>query len=137
MLRKNFLQKLVLDAVERSGRLLVHLLRETEVGYADDVVAACLGRVCLQLLVGKIHVTQRLEDAREVYVAFAHRQVLVNGYICLAACVQPRRVCNVAAVHGLVEGISQQHVGQLVARILEHVAYIALALIVEEAVREE
>ena len=51
-----------------------------------------------------------------------------------AALIQPGRIQDVAAVLGLVVGIRKQNVGQLVAGILEHVADVALALIVEESV---
>ena len=44
------------------------------------------------------------------------------------------RIYDVAAVLGLVPGVSQKNVGQLIAGVLQHVANVALALIVEEAV---
>ena len=56
----------MLNAVECLRSLLIHLLREAEVGYADDIVAANLRCVRLQLLVRKVHLTQGLEDA-DVY----------------------------------------------------------------------
>ena len=127
-------EKLALDALKRFGCLLVHLLEEAEVGHADDVVAADLGGVGPQLLVGEIHVAQRLEDAVEVDLALAHRGVLVYGDIGAAAAIEPGRIEDVPAVLGLIPSVGQQHVGQLVTRILEHVAHVALALVVEEAV---
>ncbi len=42
-------EKLSLDDLSGFGSLLVHLLRESEVGYACDVVAAHLGSVGLKL----------------------------------------------------------------------------------------
>ena len=127
-------KKLSLDDLSGFGSLLLHLLRESEVGYACDVVAAHLGSVSLQLLVCEIHLAQCLEDAGKVHFALAHGGVLVDGDICSAAGIEPRRVEDVTAVLGLVPGIREEDVGQLVAGILEHVADIALALIIEETV---
>ena len=75
------LQQLALDAVERLGSLLLHLLREAEVGYADDVVAADLGSVGFQLLVCEVHLAQGLEDAVEINLAFTHSGVLMDGVV--------------------------------------------------------
>ena len=60
--------------------------------------------------------------------------MLMDGNVSSAALVQPRRIQDVTAVLGLVVGVCKQNVGQLVASVLQHVANIALALIVEEAV---
>lgn len=106
---------------------------EAEVRYTSDVVAANLRSVSLQLLVCEVHLTQGLEDAREVNLALTHSGVLMDGNVSSAALVQPRRIQDVTAVLGLVVGVCKQNVGQLVASVLQHVANVALALIVEEA----
>ena len=61
--------------------------------------------------------------------------MLMDGHIRTPMIVEPRRICDVTAVKRLVERIRKEHVGQLIARILQHGAYIALARIVEEAMR--
>ena len=124
----------MLDTVECLRSLLIHLLREAEVGYADDIVAANLRCVRLQLLVCEVHLTQGFEDAVEINLTLAHSGVLVDGVVSTATLVQPGRIYDVAAVLGLVPGVSQKNVGQLIAGVLQHVANVALALIVEEAV---
>ena len=90
--------------------------------------------VRLQLLVREVHLTQGLEDAVEINLAFTHSGVLMDGVVSTAVLVQPGRIYDVAAVLGLVPGVSQKNVGQLIAGVLQHVANVALALIVEEAV---
>ena len=115
-----FAEKLSLDDLSGLGSLLVHLLREAEVGDAGDGVAAHLGGVGPELPVGEIHLAQGLEDAREVHFALAHGGVLVDGHIRAAAGVEPRRVEDVAAVFGLVVGVGEEDVGQLVAGVFEH-----------------
>ena len=60
--------------------------------------------------------------------------MLVDGVVSTAVLVQPGRIYDIAAVLGLVPGVSQKNVGQLIAGVLQHVANVALALIVEEAV---
>ena len=71
----------MLNAVECLRSLLIHLLREAEVGYADDIVAANLRCVRLQLLVCEVHLTQGLEDAVEINLAFTHSGVLMDGVV--------------------------------------------------------
>ena len=58
----------------------------------------------------------------------------MDGVVCAAALVEPGRIDDVAAVLGLVPGVGQKYVGQLVAGVLEHMADVALALVIEEAV---
>ena len=58
----------------------------------------------------------------------------MDGDVRAAAAVEPGRIEDVAAVLGLVPCVGQQYVGQLIARIAQHVAHVALALVVEEAV---
>ena len=58
----------------------------------------------------------------------------MDGVVGAAALVEPGRIDDVAAVLGLVPGVGQKNVGQLVAGVLEHMADVALALVVEEAV---
>ena len=60
--------------------------------------------------------------------------MLVDGDVCAAAAVEPGRIKDVAAVLGLVPGVGKQHMGQIVAGILQHVAHVALALVIEETV---
>ena len=124
----------MLNAVECLRSLLIHLLREAEVRYADDIVTANLRCVRLQLLVCEVHLTQGLEDAVEINLAFTHSGVLMDGVVSTAVLVQPGRIYDIAAVLGLVPGVSQKNVGQFIAGVLQHVANVALALIVEEAV---
>ena len=93
-----------------------------------------LGCVRLELLVCEVHVAQGLEDAVEIDLALAHGGVLMDGVVCAAALVEPGRIDDVAAVLGLVPGVGQKYVGQLVAGVLEHMADVALALVIEEAV---
>ena len=71
----------MLNAVECLRSLLIHLLREAEVGYTDDIVAANLRCVRLQLLVCEVHLTQGLEDAVEINLAFTHSGVLMDGVV--------------------------------------------------------
>ena len=76
----------------------------------------------------------RRPDTCEVHFALAHGGVLVDRHIGAAAGIEPRRIEDVTAVLGLVPGVSEEDVGQLVAGIFEHVADIALALVIEETV---
>ena len=73
------LQELILDALTCLWCPLVHLLGEAEDGDAGDVVAADLRGIRLELLVGEVHLAQRLEDAVEVDVAHAEVEVLVQS----------------------------------------------------------
>ena len=132
-LRKLFAEKFALNAVESFGSLLVHFFGEAEVANADDVVAADFGSVGFKLFVGKIHFAERLKNAVEINFALAHGGVMVNRVIGFAATVEPRRIDDIAAVDSLIPRVSQKDVGQFVARIFEHVADVALALVVEEA----
>ena len=61
--------------------------------------------------------------------------MLVNADVLTAALIEGWRVEDVAAVERLVEGVGEQDVRELIAGVLEHVADIALALVIEEAVR--
>ena len=114
---------------------MVHLLREAEVAHADDVVPARLGGVGLELFIDEVHFTQGLKDAVEIHFPFAHGGVLVDSHVRPAPLVQPGGIQDIAAVLRLVPGVRQEHVGQFVAGVLEHMAHVALALVVEEAVR--
>ena len=86
------------------------------------------------LSISKVHLAQGLEDAVKDNLTLAHRGVLIAGDIHAAAAIESGRIADVAAVLGLVSGVSQQDVGQVVARTLRHMAHVAVSLIVEEAV---
>ena len=61
--------------------------------------------------------------------------MLVNGHVGTATRIQPRRIENIAAVLGLIPGIGKKHVGQFIAGVFQHMPHVALALVVEKAVR--
>ena len=125
----------MLDALTRFRSLLIHFFRETEHGYTGNVVTADLPCIGLELAICEVHITQCLENARKINVAFAHRKMLVDGDVCFAAAVEPGRIGNIASVECLIERIGKEHMGELLSGIAQHGADIALALIVEEAMR--
>ena len=59
----------------------------------------------------------------------------MDGHIRTPVIVEPRRICDVAAVERLVERVRKEDVSQLIPCIFQHGAHITLARIVKEAVR--
>ena len=103
----NFLpvEKFTLNAVEGFGSLLVHFFGKTEVGDANNVVAADFWCIGLELFVGKIHFAQRLKNAVEINFALAHCRMLMNRVIGFTASVEPRRVDDITAIDSLIPSV--------------------------------
>ncbi|MNW03000.1 hypothetical protein D3C71_1988740 [compost metagenome] len=50
-------------------------------------------------------------------------------------CVHPRRIDDIAAVLGVVHGVGDQHVREIVTGIFQHAGHVTLAFVVVEGVR--
>ena len=129
-----FAEEFAFDTVESFGGLLVHFFGEAKITDANDIVAADLGSIGLELFICKVHLAERLKDAVEVNFALAHSRMLMNRVIRFAASIEPRRIDDIAAINCLIPRVSLKDMRQFVASIAEHMPNVAFALVVEETV---
>ncbi len=138
--QKPFLRQLLHDRVHAPGLLQVLHIRLACRGQMAEIGSPAgnlVGHIQVKLdaaLVGDSRQVQHGIRGTAQGLSLIH-SMLVNGHVGTATRIQPRRIENIAAILGLIPGIGKKHVGQFIAGVFQHMPHVALALVVEEAVR--